>query len=106
MIWTILSVLVCLALVIKLVFFTDHLRSHSRFFYRVVLLLAAVYAFHQVLNFLYTPGYQVNPLTAILHTILFVGAFFITPCNLPGNRSRCNDPTFERRHTERQRHDA
>lgn len=100
MIWTILSVLVCLALAIKLVFFTDHLRCHSRLFYRAVLFLAAVYAFHQVLNFLYVPGYQVSPITAILHMALFIGAFFINPCSLPGNRTRCRDEErrMERRH--------
>ena len=102
MIWTALSVLVSLALAIKLVFFTDDVRCQSRFFYRAVLLAAAVYAFHQVLNFLYTPGYQVSPWTALFHMALFIGAFLIKPCMLPGNRTRCSDHhdthRMERRH--------
>ena len=104
MIWTALSVLVCLALAVKLVFFTDDVRCHSRFFYRAVLLAAAVYAFHQVLNFLYTPGYQVSPWVALFHMALFVGAFFIKPCMLPGNRTRCSD--YHDTHQRERRHDA
>lgn len=105
MIWTALSVLVCLALAIKLVFFSYDVRCQSRLFYRAVLLVAAVYAFHQVVNFLYTPGYQVSPWEALFHMALFIGAFFIKPYMLPGNRTRCSDHR-DVHLQERRHHDA
>jgi hypothetical protein len=91
MIWTALSVLVCIALAVKLVFFSDHIRCRSRFFYRFMLLLSAVYAFQEVVCFIYTPGYEVSPATAIFHMALLVGAFFIKPENLPKNHTREED---------------
>ena len=91
MIWTVLSVVVCLALVVKLVFFTDQVRCHSRLFYRAVLLMSAVYAFHQVLMAIYNPGREVSPITTIIHLLMFVGAFVLKPEHLPGNRTRWGD---------------
>ena len=88
MIWSVLSVLVCLALVVKLIFFTDEHRRQSRFFYRVVLLLSAVYAFKQIVNFLYQPLDPVSPWVTILHLVLFLGAFFLKPHHLPWNQTK------------------
>ncbi len=87
MIWSILSVAVCLALTARLLFFTGEHRRQSRFFYRVVLLLSAVYAFDQVLDFVYFAR-PVSPLLTLFHLALFVGAFFLKPHHLPWNQCK------------------
>lgn len=88
MIWTILSVLMCLALTVKLVFFTDNHRSSSRPFYRFVLFLSAVYAAKQVIWGIYYPEQPTNPVVFILHAAMFVGALVIKPCHLPWNQCK------------------
>lgn len=86
MIWVILSALVCLALIVKLLFFTDIHRHESKWFYRVILFLTALYAGRHVVNALYTPDYEVSVWRVCLHLSLFVGAFFIKPHHLPWNQ--------------------
>ena len=105
MIWTILSVLVCAALVIKLTFFTEEGRIHSRLFYRVMLFLASVYAFYQVVMFLYYPERYISPVVAIFHIVMFIGAFLIKPEHLPGNRTRSDSDYPLQRHIQDRRHD-
>lgn len=87
MIWTILSVLVCLALAIKLIFFTEKERLQSRPIYRVTLFLSAVYAFKQVVDFLYGPLAPTSPWVVMFHLALFVGAVFLKAHHLPWNHS-------------------
>lgn len=83
--WTILSVLVCFALAIKLMFFTDHQRSELRLMYRVTLFLSAVYAGKQVIWFFYYPNEHISPVMAILHLLLFLVVLFAQPKLLPWN---------------------
>lgn len=85
---TVISVLVCLALTVKLVFFTDTHRCSSRWFYRTLLFLAAVYAGKQVIGFLYHPQQPTNPWLVLFHIGLFVGAFYVRPAHLPWNQTR------------------
>jgi hypothetical protein len=88
MIWTTLSVLMCLALAIKLVFFTDQHRAESRFFYRLILFFSAVYAGKQVIWFVYYPEQPTNPVIFVLHAAMFIGALIIKPCHLPWNQCK------------------
>lgn len=79
MIWTILSVAMCTALVVKLVFFTDQKRQDSRLFYRITVFFSAVYAGKQVIWYLYYPDSPIDPIIALFHIALFVGAFVVKP---------------------------
>lgn len=88
MILTTLSVLLCLVLTIKLVFFTDQHRSESRFFYRAILFLSALYAGKQVIGFLYHPEEPTSPWLFGFHVALFIGAFWLRPSHLPWNQPR------------------
>ena len=88
MLWTILSVLMCTALAIKLIFFTDQHRQASRFFYRAVLFASAVYAGKQVIWGIYYPDQPTNPVIFILHAAMFIGALVIKPCWLPWNQCK------------------
>lgn len=87
MIWTALSVIVCLALLVKLLFFTDQERCQAGVTYRVIVYLLAVYAFSQVVTFLYAPE-RVSPITTLLHLGMFVAAVMLKPKHFPWN-SRC-----------------
>lgn len=86
MITTVLSVLVCLALTIKLIFFTDQHREESRWVYRAILFVVAVYCGHVVIDFLYHPRVPTNPGWLVLHTGMLIGAFVIKPEYLPRNQ--------------------
>lgn len=92
MIWSILSIAMCTALVVKLVFFTDHLRQDSKLFYRITVFASAVYAGKQVIWYLYYPDEPVNPIIAVFHICLFVGAFLIKPHYLEWTRKH-HDPS-------------
>lgn len=84
--WTApLSAMACLALVVKLVFFSYSHRQASKGVYRVVLFLVTVYAGKQVIDFLYLPDLYVHPLEALFHLALFLGALVMKPRYLPGN---------------------
>lgn len=85
MTWHILSSLLCLALVIKLTFFTDEHRRQSRFIYRVTLLLVTVYAFDQWIDVLYYPFKPVSPLLTVVNLSLLAGSFVLKPHHLPWN---------------------
>ena len=97
MIWSILSVLVCAALIVKLMFFTDQLRRQSNLFYRLVIFASAVYAFDHILMQVYSP-HQISPWKTLLHLGLFLGALWIRPEHL--------DPTYHstRKTTTNERH--
>lgn len=85
MIWTLLSVLVCLALTIKLMFFTPD-RVETRWFHRVMLVLACWYAGAQVINFLFHPYEQTSPMMVLLHLSVFVASFVVKAHHLPWNQ--------------------
>lgn len=104
MIWSILSVLVCVSLVIKLIFFTDEQRRQAGLFYRIVIYMSAVYAFNHVITFLYEP-HRVSPWVTILHLALFIGAFLIKPHHTVHhiNRGRRITDRFPNNHEQRQR---
>lgn len=77
MFWTILSVLVCIGLIVKVIFFSDDERSQSNLFYRVALFFVAIYAFSQVIGVLYHPDLQSSPISALIHLAMFVAAFWL-----------------------------
>lgn len=85
MTWSILSLVVCLALAVKLTFFSDFQRSNSRLMYRVPLFLVTIYAGSVVIDFLYHPV-PTNPFRALFHLALLVGSFILQPHHLPWNK--------------------
>lgn len=88
MILTVLSVLLCLALAVKLVFFSDQHRGASRWLYRAVLFLVTVYCGHVVIDFLYHPQTPTNPVWVVVHSLMLIGAFILKPEHLPWNLPR------------------
>lgn len=82
---TLLSILVCVALFVKLTFFTDLDRRNSRLFYRLVLFATAIYTAYQIVYGLYGLE-QPSPWRVLLHLAMFVGAFFLKAHHLPWNR--------------------
>lgn len=82
---TLLSIAVCIALFVKLTFFTDLDRRNSRLFYRVILFLTTVYTAYQIIYGLYGLE-QPSPWRVVMHLAMFVGAFFLKPEHLPWNQ--------------------
>lgn len=85
MFWTILSVSACIALIVKLVLFSDEHRQASRWAWRLVLFLVVVYAAQRTITILYAPHFEAHPLRAMLHVALFIGSLVMRPEYLPWN---------------------
>lgn len=95
--WTVVSVLACGALIIKLLFFTDEHRAESRWIYRVLLYIITVYAASHLVTVLYDHDFVVHPTRVAMHLMLLVGAIFMRPEFLPWNQP--HDPASKvRRH--------
>jgi hypothetical protein len=86
MTWTILSALACLALVVKLTFFSDHCRAASKWVYRIPLFGVTVYAAAQLIDLIYPPHEPIGAIKALFHLGLLVGSFVLKPCHLPWNQ--------------------
>ena len=85
MIWSILSALACLGLIVRLTFYTDAHREQSRWLYRALLYFITIYAGHVLITFWYNPLTGTNPLLAIFHMAMLAAALVMRPEYLPGN---------------------
>lgn len=85
MFWSILSFVACLVLVTKLILWSDEHRRESRWYYRVLMFLVAVYLGNEVIQFFYEPLGTQSPWVSLFHLALLTGAFVIKPQYLPWN---------------------
>lgn len=83
--WTLLFLLANAVLCIRLVFFSDRDRKHSRLVYRVVLYLVTIWVAHHIIYVVYHPDVEVHPLDSVLAILLLTGALLMRPEYLPGN---------------------
>lgn len=82
---TMISMAMCAALTVRLMFFSDAHRQGSRWYWRVVLFLVTLYCAARVVDFLYYPEQPTSIWLVLLHTALLFGAFLIRPQYLPWN---------------------
>lgn len=92
MIWTIISALACIALVIRLTLYTDSHRECSRWIYRVLLYCVTLYGAHVVIDIFYYPEAYTNPFLAIFHVSLLITALVMRPEYLPWNIKHDTSP--------------
>lgn len=95
--WSILYISANLLLCIRLLFFSDRDRQASRWVYRLLLFLVAIYVGRGVILFIYHPGMTIPPMVAIGHMGVLIGALLMRPEYLPGN---CSYDTTKRAYRE------
>ena len=83
---SILSLLVCAVLAVKLMFFTDEHRKQSRWYYRVLLFVVTVYDANLIIEFVYVPDRAIGIWEFLFQVVLLIGAFVIKPEYLPFNQ--------------------
>jgi hypothetical protein len=74
MIWTVLPLLVCLALTVRLVFFMDEYRIWAPRWQRLLMFMGAVYAGKQVIWLAYY-NLEFTPLATVFHVAVLAGTF-------------------------------
>ncbi len=96
-VWTLLFASANALLCIRLLFFSDKDRQESRWGYRLLLFLAAIYVGRQVITVVFFPNEPVHVLAALFHVGLFIGSMLMRPEYLPGN---CSHDTTKRAYRE------
>lgn len=84
MIWAFITAVFSLLLCIKLVFFTDCDRIHSRLVYRLFLYLLTLAIASRLVGILYAKSMP-GPVECFITGVLLFGSFFVKAENLPWN---------------------
>ena len=85
MIWTYLTALTCLALCVKMIFFTEADRVESRLGYRILLFISTVAFGWRFIDILYHADQHVGFFNFIVYLALLIGSFHVRWWHLPGN---------------------
>lgn len=87
MTWTVISLLACALLAIRLMFFMDRQRSRSRLIYRVPMFVVVLWMGYQLIEYAYHPV-PIPSWRALSNVCLLIGSFFLQPHHLPWNQTR------------------